>query len=45
MKVDVFGGLCGIIMILAVMSVIGEPDILDQVIVILKNYSETIKCQ
>ena len=43
-SIDIFGSLAGIMIILAILSVIGEPDLLDQIIAIAKNYSETIKC-
>jgi lantibiotic modifying enzyme len=43
-SIDFFGGLAGVMIILAILSVIGEPDLLDQIIAIAKNYSETIKC-
>lgn len=35
----------GLIIILLIISTLGEPDLLDQVINIAKNYSETIKCK
>ena len=44
-SIDIFGSLAGVVMILGILSVIGEPDLLDQLIAIAKNYSETIKCK
>jgi hypothetical protein len=34
----------GILIVLLIFSVIGEPDLLDQFIAITKNYAELIKC-
>ena len=34
----------GILIVLLIFSVIGEPDLLDQFIAITKNYAESIKC-
>jgi len=34
----------GILIVLLIFSVIGEPDLLDQFIAIAKNYAESIKC-
>lgn len=44
-SIDIFGSLAGVVMILGILSVIGKPDLLDQLIAITKNYSETIKCK
>lgn len=44
-SIDFFDGLCGIVLILSVLSCVGTPDLLDQLIAIAKNYSETIKCK
>jgi hypothetical protein len=44
-SINIFGGLSDIIIILVILSIIGEPDLLDQFIMIAKNYSETIKCK
>lgn len=42
---EIFGSLSGFIIILAIISTIGEPDLLDQFIAIAKSYSEVIKCK
>lgn len=44
-SVDIFGSIASVVAILAILSVIGEPNLLDQFIAMAKNYSETIKCK
>lgn len=44
-SINMFGGLESVFIVLAILLVIGEPDLLDQFIAIAKNYSETIKCK
>lgn len=44
-SINLFSGLSAVFVILAILSVVGEPDLLDQIIAMAKAYSETIKCR
>lgn len=44
-KINLLGNRTSLFVILLIILTLGEPDLLDQVINIAKNYSETIKCK
>ena len=44
-KINLLGNSTSLIVILVIILTLGEPDLLDQVINIAKNYSETINCK
>ena len=44
-KINLLGNSTSLFVILLIILTLGEPDLLDHVINIAKNYSETIKCK